>query len=308
MTAESPMVCIVCSNMLRKGQADWHWSCPSCHYESSTLSEAINSSDENTQLDEGAREVALKSLRLANFHSIVETTNGIDGVKRDSLLDVGCAHGWFLEVARNRFNAIGLEPDIQVGQAAAARGLPVREGYFPNALHDNERFDIIVFNDVIEHIPGIAAAVDECSRRLNSNGLLILNLPNSGGFFYRLSKLFARVGIMGPLERMWQKGMPSPHVHYFDHCNLAKFVAKRNFIQRYSGELPSLRKEGLLERLRFFKKANPFLTYMQYIILYCSIPVLHLFSSDIILMIFEKSTTSNSVTQAGEAEAVQSYR
>jgi 2-polyprenyl-3-methyl-5-hydroxy-6-metoxy-1,4-benzoquinol methylase len=269
--------------------------CQSCAYEGSTLGNAINSSDENITLDETAREIALKSLRTENFRAIVETAVRIDGTARKSLLDVGCAHGWFLEQARSHFEVLGLEPDTQVGQKAAQRGLPVREGYFPEALRDDEKFDVIVFNDVIEHIPDIANAVDDCRRRLNAHGLLILNLPNSRGFFYRLAKVLAQVGLAGPFERMWQKGMPSPHVHYFDPHSLAAFVAPHGFTQRYMGELPSLRREGLLERLRFFKKANPVTTYVQFLILSCIIPMLRLFSSDIILMIFEKNATGQQV-------------
>lgn len=90
------------------------------------------------------------------------------------------------------------------------RGLPVRPGYFPDALTPDESFDAIVFNDVIEHIPDIASALDACNARLSENGLLVLNLPNSRGFFYRLSKIFARLGWRNPFNRLWQKDLPSP--------------------------------------------------------------------------------------------------
>ncbi len=42
------------------------------------------------------------------------------------------------------------------------KGLPARKGYFPDALDKKEKFDVIVFNDVIEHIPNIEGALASC--------------------------------------------------------------------------------------------------------------------------------------------------
>jgi SAM-dependent methyltransferase len=167
--------------------------------------------------------------------------------------------------------------------------LPVREGYFPDALREGERFDVIVFNDVIEHIPDIHAALAACHARLIEEGILILNLPNSAGFFYRLSKLFSKVGWPGPFDRLWQKDLPSPHVHYFQPGNLARLVGKHGFVQVHSQELPSLRAKGLLERMRCAGNiAGPAL-YLQYAAVLCTIPLLRAFPSDIVVSVFRKA-------------------
>lgn len=287
MSKNQDMVCLVCGSSQSGGLADWHATCPSCGYESGALEEAINQRDSHP-VDEDEREVGLKSLRMENFREIVEYARRYAPCRSSRLLDVGCAHGWFLETAREHFDVLGVEPDRVVGTRAAARGLPVRRGYFPHALDDGERFDVIVFNDVIEHIPDIRSALRACAERLNPNGILILNLPNSRGFFYRLSKLLARVGWHAPFDRLWQKDLPSPHVHYFRPDNLASLVGQHGFSLLHTAELPSIRAKGLLERLRCAGQMSAVSLYVQYLAILCAIPVLRVFPSDIIVCIFKK--------------------
>lgn len=282
------MQCIVCGSAQRVGLASWHAACSQCGYESGALEGAINASSTEVPLDEEKREAGLKALRQENFRDIVAIArkHALPGARR--LLDVGCAHGWFLETAREHFDVLGVEPDAVVGGRTLQRGLPVRQGYFPDALQDGETFDLIVFNDVIEHIPDINAALDACHSRLAEGGLLILNLPNSAGFFYRLSKVFARAGWRSPFDRLWQKGMPSPHVHYFRPHNLASLVRGRGFDMVHTQELPSLRAKGLRERMACTGSlAGPSL-YLQYTAVLCTIPLLKVFPSDIIVSVFRK--------------------
>jgi 2-polyprenyl-3-methyl-5-hydroxy-6-metoxy-1,4-benzoquinol methylase len=286
---EVRMTCIVCGTPQAAGLTGWHASCHECGYESAALQGAINEKTEGSKVDENERELGLKALRQENFREIVDLARGLARPGAGSLLDVGCAHGWFLETARERFEVLGIEPDAVVGGRTAARGLPVRQGYFPDALQPGEAFDVIVFNDVIEHIPDIRAALNACHVRLNEGGLLILNLPNSAGFFYRLSKAFARLGWRSPFERLWQKDLPSPHVHYFRPANLERLVARHGFERVHSGELPSLRAKGLLERIRCAGNISGPSLYLQYAAALCAIPLLGMFPSDIIVSVFRKT-------------------
>ncbi len=282
------MACIVCGNAQSAGLASWHAACRRCGYESAALEGAINAASTELPLDEGKREAGLKALRQDNFRDIVAIArrHARPGARR--LLDVGCAHGWFLETARDHFDVLGVEPDAGVGGRTLARGLPVRQGYFPDALEADETFDVIVFNDVIEHIPDIGAALDACHARLADGGLLILNLPNSAGFFYRLSKVFARAGWRGPFDRLWQKGLPSPHVHYFRPRNLERLVAGRGFDLVHTQELPSVRASGLRERMACTGDLSGPALHLQYAAVLCTIPLLKVFPSDIIVSVFRK--------------------
>ncbi|MCE3262063.1 MAG: methyltransferase [Pseudoduganella sp.] len=283
------MTCIICHTPLSTGLSGWHRTCPSCDYESGALTVAINHAAGHAEIDETVRETALKALRQDNFRAIVALTRQFAASGACTLLDVGSDHGWFLESASGAFDVLGIEPDERVGAKCAARGLPVRIGYFPQALNAEERFDIIVFNDVIEHIPDIRTALRDCYNRLTPDGTLVLNLPSSRGMFYRLSKLFARVGVHGPFSRLWQEGMPSPHVHYFNPDNLTRLVASEGFDLRHSTEIASVKAEGLWQRLTVFGNVHPLKAALQWFGIRCVLlPLMGLFPSDIIVCIFRK--------------------
>jgi SAM-dependent methyltransferase len=282
------MNCIVCGNNTSPGVVEWHRTCAGCAYERADLKVSINESPSHAQIDEREREVALRALRDQNFKTILARISSLAKPGASKLLEVGCAHGWFLEQAGKRFEVLGIEPDAVVGKSAAARGLPVRFGYFPDALKDGERFDVMVFNDVIEHIPNVAIALGACEERLHPGGLLVLNLPSSRGLFYRLSKLFARFGMRGPFERLWQKGLPSPHVHYFNEQNLTALLGRHGFALVDAVELPALRADGLMARLRYVGRVSKPVLYARYVAILCMIPVLSLFPSDIVVCSFRK--------------------
>lgn len=282
------MDCIVCGKRTMRGLADWHTACRACLYESAALAPTINHAQAHVELNEADRAAGLKAIRAENFRTIVADARAHAAPGARTLLDVGCAHGWFLDEAGRQFEVLGMEPDTAIAEQTRARGLPVRGGYFPDALLPDERFDVIVFNDVIEHIPDIRSALTACHARLNDAGLLVLNLPNSQGFFYRLAKLLARCGWRQPFERLWQKGLPSPHVHYFRSDNLAALVQQHGFSLQLQHELPSVRASGLLARMRCTGRTSTLGLYAEYAAVLMLLPLLRLFPSDIVVCLFRK--------------------
>jgi hypothetical protein len=77
-------------------------------------------------------------------------------------------------------------------------------------------------------------------------------------------------------------------VHYFQPDNLARLLARHGFRQLHSQALPSLRAKGLLERMRCAGNiAGPAL-YLQYAAVLCTIPLLRVFPSDIVVSVFRK--------------------
>ncbi|WP_454696912.1 class I SAM-dependent methyltransferase [Achromobacter aegrifaciens] len=208
--------------------------------------------------------------------------------KHARLLDVGCAHGWFLDAAAGSFESLGIEPDEAIHAAGAARGLPIRLGYFPDVLRDEEKFDIIVFNDVFEHIPDSGQVLQACYSRLADDGILVLNLPSSKGLFYRLSKVFRRLGFDSFFERLWQKDMPSPHLHYFNSHNLGHLVRQHKFSIEAKGTLPVVRLQGLFTRISFSGNMGFVTKGVLCTCIAMALPVLRILPSDIIYVIAKK--------------------
>jgi SAM-dependent methyltransferase len=276
--------CPACDAPLVPGLRAWHHRCVGCGYEGSTLEGAINEASRHAAIDEAARESALHDLRIANFTELLrQVLASAPGGRR--LLDVGCAHGWFLDLARTQFEVLGIEPDRSIAQAATRRGAPVRHGFFPDALAPGERFDVIAFNDVFEHIPAAGDVLAACREHLAPNGLVVLNLPSSGGVFYRIASALCRAGSCGPFERMWQVGLPSPHVHYFAPANLARLLGRHGFEVVRQGTLATLRLGGLYTRIAYAGRHGPVMNGLQYLAIATMLPALAFLPHDIIFAI-----------------------
>lgn len=248
------MRCPLCEKPMSRGLFDWHFVCASCDYESSTLVGTISDDSTFDSIDAAKREKCLEALRKDNFNRLLDELTKTPTRK---VLEVGCAHGWFLELAAERgLDAVGIEPERMIAEAAIAKGLNVIHGFFPQDVEADAIYDAIVFNDVFEHIPNAGTVLDNC-REMLADGVLLINIPSSRGLIYRASRVLARVGFGSYFERLWQVGLPSPHVHYFSLSSLTALLDHHGFDVIASGVLPTIKLEGLKERI-FMSSRYPF--------------------------------------------------
>jgi 2-polyprenyl-3-methyl-5-hydroxy-6-metoxy-1,4-benzoquinol methylase len=273
--------CPICNNTLVSKYRPWHWLCKRCKYEKANFESTINTTASHHIINEISRESGLRTLRISNFKKLLSKIRSCKPLG-GKLLDVGCAHGWFLDLAKPDFEVLGIEPDQQVFNKTIERHLPVRMGYFPDVLTDNEKFDVIIFNDVIEHIPDINNVLSQCRERLNTKGLLVLNLPSSDGFFYRISKFLFLIGIKSFFDRMWQKDFPSPHLHYLNKNNLTTLLKNYGFSIQNEGCLDTLHFSGLYEKISFTNNSNKLSQLILYLLVASFLPILKIMPSDII--------------------------
>lgn len=253
MGADLP-ACESCGGVQRQGLTSWHRRCIGCGLETAAFTAHIDRR-EGPDIDEDERESALRPIREANFDTLLTWLLNQPALReragaKPRLLDVGCAHGWFLERAAPHFEVLGIEPDAEVARRTIARGLPARRGYFPDALTTEETFDVIVFNDVLEHIPNVVSALKRCRERLRPGGVVVVNAPDRRGALYRLAGAMARFGMGGAFDRMWQKGLPSPHLYYFDSHSLSVAARGAGLDVTDSRRLPTLLARGLYSRIR----------------------------------------------------------
>jgi 2-polyprenyl-3-methyl-5-hydroxy-6-metoxy-1,4-benzoquinol methylase len=267
----------------------WLYRCPGCGFLQSTLSPEIRDAAARAVVDEPLRARALNGLRLANFKLVTDRLSAaVDGHGRQ-LLDVGCAHGWFLDAAAARgFDVVGLEPDPAIAALAASGGRRVWEGFFPDDVPPDASFDVITFNDVFEHLPDIDAAIAACHRLLRPGGILVLNVPSSAGIFYRAAAALDRVGISGPFERMWQTRFSSPHLSYFAPDQLKRFVEQSGFTEIDRSSLPSIRLAGLWARLGYDRTASRLIKPFIWLGVAAIRPLVGLLPADITVQMFRR--------------------
>jgi 2-polyprenyl-3-methyl-5-hydroxy-6-metoxy-1,4-benzoquinol methylase len=282
--------CIVCGAPLRVAVTEWAARCPECGTWASNLEPEINARNTHvttaTEIDAKARVAGLEKLRRENFGQILDRVGALVPLASARLLDVGSAHGWFLDEAAARGAQVtGVEPEDDVAAGPLRRGLDIRCGYFPDVIAESETFDIVTFNDVLEHIPDARATLEACARVLRPGGVLSVNIPNAEGLGYRVADAAARIGVRGPFERFWQHGLPSPHCHYFTRASLARVVTDSGFAVEEIDALSAISRQGLWDRVHTFRHPSP-ASVASFAALWAAAPILNRpRNSDIVLML-----------------------
>jgi len=296
---EAP-ACVVCGAKLRGPVGGFRYDCPACGFACADLPVSI--ADAQGALREDDREQALAALRQRNFATVLDRLAARGATPPRSLLEVGCAHGWFLDAARARgYAAAGIEPDAPIGAQAAARGHAVSIGYFPAALAPGAHYDVVAFNDVFEHLPDPRAALRDVRGVLAPGGLLAINLPSSRGAVYRVANMLRAAGWRSPHDRLWQVGFPSPHLSYFHPDALARLARSEGFAEVERVELPSIVRDGLWQRLRYDARAALPMRAATWLGVMLALPLLRRLRSDIVLQIFRADTADQRRADSGSA-------
>lgn len=127
------------------------------------------------------------------------------------LLEIGCAHGFFLQEAQKSFEVHGIELSQGAVDACHRAGLKnVRQGV---ADDDNLAriggVDAIVLLDVIEHLPEPVETLCRLSSRLNPGGVIVITTGDYGSPVARLT------------GRRWRLMTPPQHMWFFSRTSIA---------------------------------------------------------------------------------------
>jgi 2-polyprenyl-3-methyl-5-hydroxy-6-metoxy-1,4-benzoquinol methylase len=268
--------CIICGQTMQ-ARKEWLWRCPACSFLSSEL-----------QAGAGTGIEGLDTLRRRNFETLLNRVGKIVPLSGKRVLEVGCSSGLFLAAAAQRGAILtGLEPEKEKADRARAKNFTVIDGFFPEALGASQHFDVIIFNDVFEHLPDPAGALRACEQHLDPGGLLIINLPDSSGVLFRIANLLDRFGASMPFERLWQKSFASPHISYFSEKNLARFVPRQtNLLLVDQTHLDTMTASGLKDRVRSSVK-EPLASLMCFVLLVL-IPLQKTLPRDILVQVYQK--------------------
>ena len=135
------------------------------------------------------------------------------------MLDIGCAHGFMLEAARQSgFHAVGIE----ISPAAAVareRGFTVYDWPLQELCLPAEEFDAVTIVDVIEHIPDPEPFMKEVYRILKPQGAVLIVTPDVE------SKTAQMMKARWPHYKL-------EHVVYFSERSLSLLLRKTGFSVR----------------------------------------------------------------------------
>lgn len=139
------------------------------------------------------------------------------GARAGSLLELGCAYGYFLEEARQRFAVSGVEVSEHAREACRARGLRVERELTPELVRERGPFDVAVLLDVVEHLADPAAVLAGVRSALHGGAKLLLTTGDFGALPARLA------------GKRWRLMTPPQHLWFFSRSTIEQLLGRTGF-------------------------------------------------------------------------------
>lgn len=173
--------------------------------------------------------------------------------QKGKILEVGCGNGYLLKTLEAYgFDCYGVEPSpLAYNHAKNNLNLNVENCFLNSSSFYNQKFDVVILIDVVEHIIDMQTFMTEITNVLNEGGVIFIGTGN-------IDSLNARIA--GP---HWGYFLSWEHVSFFNRQSMQHLLQKNNFtniaIQRTSLQHKPL--QNLFEFIKnlFKKLINPLL-------------------------------------------------
>jgi len=233
--------CIVCNSKFKKIN-DYVYKCINCSFFKSKLKPGHGRDIEG-----------ISELRRKNFKKIIDIILSLNVNQSLKILEIGSGNGFFIEECeKSNIDITGSEADEEQYNLLAKNfsniikiALPIKN--FNNEL--SNKFDVVVFNDVFEHLENLDLILIQLKSILKTNGQIVINLPSSDGLIYKFSNNLNKIGFTNFYDRLWQKNLASPHLSYFNNSNLKMLFNKHGYNLIHTTSLDTVSKKGNFIRL-----------------------------------------------------------
>lgn len=154
----------------------------------------------------------LSSRRFKKILSNIKSNNG-------AMLDIGCGRGWQLDYFRERgWQVVGTELSERASFSARKElNLDVRIMDIRECEFNSEYFDVVTLWHVLEHLQEPFQTLEEISRILKRDGLLILEVPNFDSWQAKISR-----------ENWFHLDVPR-HYYHFSFSTLEEMLKHTGF-------------------------------------------------------------------------------
>ena len=233
--------CIACDSKLIKIN-EFVSKCKRCDFLKSNLKPGFG------------REIeGITELRKKNFRKIINKIISFNNSKDFKILEIGSGSGFFIEECEKyNLSITGSEADFNqliTLKKKFPKTIKIALPLNKNETYNIGKYDIIIFNDVFEHLSNLDSVISQLSNLLEKNGKIIINLPSSDGIIFKISSLLYKLGIKNFYNRLWQKNLSSPHLSYFNNVNLKYLLEKFGYKLIYADSLDTVSNTGNFKRL-----------------------------------------------------------
>jgi 2-polyprenyl-3-methyl-5-hydroxy-6-metoxy-1,4-benzoquinol methylase len=169
-------------------------------------------------LEAEARRVVAPSARLRRWLAGTDNQGHYRARPGQKVLDIGSGSCLsLLELRHMGLEAWGVEADPNVREVARRFGFNVHVGSIHDEPFPGQSFDLIVLNQVIEHVPDPEALLRKVKQRLNPGGRVVLSFPNAASWQRRLT------------GRRWINWHVPYHQHHFNRHSFEKLAERAGF-------------------------------------------------------------------------------
>lgn len=124
--------------------------------------------------------------RLAKYASLIREALPAGGL----LLDIGCYTGELAGLLPKNINYLGEDFDEKALEIARNKGLNVLRIDLDNPqIKVNEKFNVIVAAEILEHLVNPARWMEEIRELLVEGGFVLISLPNENTIYHRIMSL-----------------------------------------------------------------------------------------------------------------------
>ena len=233
--------CIICKSQIKKIN-NFVYKCNKCLFLKSDL-----------QSGYGREVEGINDLRKQNFKKIIKVIKTFNKSGEIKILEIGSGSGIFLEECNHEnIYVLGTEADNEQVNNLKKKFPNISQIKLPLEKVDDldfGKFDYVIFNDVFEHLEKLDEVIQQLEYFLKDEGKIVINLPSSDGIIYKFANILNKLGIGNFYNRLWQKGLSSPHLSYFNNHNLSWLFKNHNFELVYSNYLNTVSRYGNYKRL-----------------------------------------------------------
>ena len=165
--------------------------------------------------------------------------------KYQRVLEVGCGAGAFVDHLRPSSEVWGVEPNAEAGTAAALKMHRVLTGRYDDVADQlpDAYFDLVVCNDVIEHMDDHDAFLEAIKQKMRPGGFIVGSIPNVRhvtALFKLLVLKDWRYSGSGILDRT--------HLRFFTERSLARTLQEHGYAIEMLSGIGSVIRHGISRR------------------------------------------------------------
>jgi SAM-dependent methyltransferase len=167
--------------------------------------------------------------------------------KNSKVLEVGCGSATSLvHLSERGHSCVGVEPAFNQWEAIRDKDIKIYQDVFNN-VRFTERFDVVVLEHLLEHMPNPVDFLLQINSLMAKNGLLLVEIPNSKNYY--------SIRTMG--------GAQDEHLFYYNSENLARLLRKCGFmdINTLTYDCGDIQLDWVINRLMPNKKPKIYTGY-----------------------------------------------